>query len=273
MGGRRIPSVCLGGGGCVTCVRIPREFGGGHHPGVLVVDTGAMPSDPDRPRRILVAEDDSAVRESLEIAFRYEGYDVAVAPDGGEALAAIGEVDPELIVLDVNMPVVDGLSVCRTLRSRGDRTPVLLLTARVEVSDRVEGLDAGADDYLPKPFSLEELLARVRALLRRTAHDEPGEVLTVDDLVLEPAARRARRGSTDIELTKTEYDLLELLMENAGIVLTREVIYDRIWGFDFETTSRSLDVYISYLRRKTEVDDGPRLIHTVRGVGFTLRAP
>ncbi|MGI9602926.1 MAG: response regulator transcription factor, partial [Acidimicrobiales bacterium] len=205
-------------------------------------------------------------------AFRYEGYNVQVAEDGGQALATFGEMAPDLLVLDVNMPVLDGLAVCRTLRSRGDRTPVLLLTARVEVSDRVDGLDAGADDYLPKPFALDELMARVRALLRRTTYDNPGEELVVDDLRLTPASRRASRRGVDIELTKTEYDLLELLMENAGIVLTRDVIYDRIWGYDFETTSRSLDVYVSYLRRKTEINEAPRLIHTVRGVGFTLRS-
>ena len=177
-----------------------------------------------------------------------------------------------MIVLDVLMPHVDGLTACRKLRERGDRTPVLMLTARHEVSDRVAGLDAGADDYLVKPFALDELLARLRALLRRTSMSgDTDEVLRVGDLSLDPARRQVRRGDRELELTKTEFDLLELLLFNAGIVLTREQIYERIWGFDFETSSKSLDVYISYLRRKTEEAGETRLIHTVRGVGYTAR--
>ena len=178
-----------------------------------------------------------------------------------------------MIVLDVLMPNVDGLTACRKLRERGDRTPVLMLTARHEVSDRVAGLDAGADDYLVKPLALDELLARLRALLRRgnVAVEDDGDSLRVGDLTLDPARRQVHRGSRELELTKTEFDLLELLMYNAGIVLTRVQIYERIWGFDFETSSKSLDVYISYLRRKTEESGESRLIHTVRGVGYVAR--
>jgi two-component system response regulator MprA len=222
--------------------------------------------------RVLVAEDDKSVRDSLVRALTFEGYDVTTAEDGAEALMAVVDSPPDVILLDVLMPHVDGLTACRKLRERGDRTPVLMLTARHEVSDRVAGLDAGADDYLVKPFALDELLARLRALLRRTdLSDSNGELLRVDDLSLDPARRQAWRGERELELTKTEFDLLELLLHNAGIVLTREQIYERIWGFDFETSSKSLDVYISYLRRKTEEAGEPRLIHTVRGVGYTAR--
>jgi two-component system response regulator MprA len=171
------------------------------------------------------------------------------------------------------MPVLDGLTVCRRLRAGNCRTPILMLTARHEVSDRVSGLDAGADDYLAKPFSLDELLARLRALLRRTSVSGSEDLLRVADLTLDPLRRRAERGGRVLELTKTEFDLLELLMLNAGIVLSRDTIYDRIWGFDFETGSRSLDVYIGYLRRKTEAEGEPRLLHTVRGVGYVVREP
>ena len=222
--------------------------------------------------QLLVAEDDRGVRNALERALRLEGYDVAVADDGARALELAAERPPDLYLLDVQMPYVDGLSVCRTLRQRGDRTPILVLTARHEVSDRVAGLDAGADDYLVKPFALDELLARVRALLRRTS--EPGTgTLVVGDLELDPAARRVSRDGDPVELTKTEFDLLELLLHNAGIVLSRDTIYERIWGYDFETSSKSLDVYIGYLRRKTEAGGRARLIHTVRGIGYTLREP
>ncbi len=221
--------------------------------------------------RVLVAEDDKSVRDSLVRALTFEGYEVTTAADGAEALMAVLDTQPDVIVLDVLMPHVDGLTACRRLRERGDRTPVLMLTARHEVSDRVAGLDAGADDYLVKPFALDELLARLRALLRRTSMSGDDEVLRVADLSLDPARRQVRRGDRELELTKTEFDLLELLMFNAGIVLTREQIYERIWGFDFETSSKSLDVYISYLRRKTEEAGEPRLIHTVRGVGYTAR--
>jgi len=221
--------------------------------------------------RILVAEDDEAVRRSVERALRFEEYDVVTAPDGTAALAAIACHVPDAIVLDVMMPGHDGMEVCRRVRAAGDATPILMLTARHELSDRVAGLDAGADDYLVKPFALEELLARVRALLRRSPGAADGAVLRVGDTVLDPAARTVRRAKRDIALTKTEFDLLELLMLNTGIVLGRDVIYERIWGFDFETTSNSLDVYVGYLRRKTEEQGEPRLIHTVRGVGYVAR--
>jgi two-component system response regulator MprA len=221
--------------------------------------------------KVLVAEDDKSVRESLLLALELEGYDAHAVTNGAEAVEAVAAGDPDVIVLDIMMPVLDGLTACRRLRATGCRTPVLMLTARHEVSDRVSGLDAGADDYLPKPFSLDELLARLRALLRRTGASETGEELRVGDLVLDPRRRTAARGERALDLTKTEFDLLELLMLNAGIVLSRETIYDRIWGFDFETSSRSLDVYIGYLRRKTEADGEPRLVHTVRSVGYVVR--
>ena len=221
--------------------------------------------------RILIAEDDRAVREALDRALRLEGYEVLEAPDGSEALAALERTRVDAIVLDILMPYVDGLSVCRTLRSRGDRTPVLMLTARHEVGDRVAGLDAGADDYLTKPFALAELLARLRALLRRTKAESGSGVLRYRDLELDGLSRRARRGGRLIDLTKTEYDLLELLITNAGIVLNRDLIYREIWDIEFETSSNSLDVYIGYLRRKLEDGGEPRLIQTVRGVGYVLR--
>lgn len=221
--------------------------------------------------RLLVAEDDKGVRDALDRALRFEGYRVELASDGAHALELAAANPPDLYLLDIQMPHVDGLSVCRTLRHRGDRTPILVLTARHEVSDRVAGLDAGADDYLVKPFALDELLARVRALLRRTSASDAIGPVEVDDLVLDPASRRVTRGGTEIELTKTEFDLLDLLCRNAEIVLSRDTIYERIWGYDFETSSKSLDVYIGYLRRKTEVGGAARLIHTVRGVGYTVR--
>jgi two-component system response regulator MprA len=221
--------------------------------------------------RLLVAEDDRGVREALERALRFEGYELLTANDGADALDQVASSEPDLVILDVMMPHVDGLTVCRRMRERGIRTPVLMLTARHEVSDRVAGLDAGADDYLVKPFALDELLARVRALLRRTDAGPDTETLVVADLVLDPSSRLATRNERDLELTKTEFDLLELLMHNTGIVLSRDVIYERIWGFDFETSSKSLDVYIGYLRRKTEAEGEDRLIHTVRGVGYTVR--
>ena len=221
--------------------------------------------------QLLVAEDDRSVRQSLERALRLDGYDVEAVADGAAALERVDVYSPDLIVLDVMMPYVDGLTVCRTLRQRGDRTPVLMLTAKHEIADRVAGLDAGADDYLVKPFALDELLARVRALLRRSNGAADTDSIHYDDLTLNLQSRRVERGGHAIDLTKTEFDLLELLMTNAEIVLERDVIYDRIWGFDFTTSSNSLDVYIGYLRRKTEVSDLPRLIHTVRGVGYVLR--
>lgn len=221
--------------------------------------------------KILIAEDDRAVRDALRRALRLEGYEVTLAADGSEALTALDRARVDLIILDVLMPYVNGLSVCRTLRSRGDRTPVLMLTARHEVGDRVAGLDAGADDYLTKPFALDELLARIRALLRRSDDSALAEVLRYQDLELDMKSRRARRGERLIDLTKTEFDLLELLMANAGVVLDRDLIYQRIWDIGFETTSNSLDVYIGYLRRKVEGEGESRLIHTVRGVGYVLR--
>jgi two-component system response regulator MprA len=221
--------------------------------------------------RVLLAEDDRSVRDSLARVLRFEGYEVETAIDGAAALEAVSTFDPELIVMDVMMPNVDGLTACRRLRERKIATPVLLLTARHEISDRVAGLDAGADDYVVKPFALDELLARMRALLRRTSASDSDELLVVDDLVLDPSRRSVTRDGRPLDLTKTEFDLLDLLMTNAGIVLSRETIYDRIWGFDFETGSRSLDVYIGYLRRKTEEGGGSRLVHTVRGVGYVVR--
>lgn len=222
---------------------------------------------------VLVVEDDRAVRESLDRALRLSGYEVTLASDGFQALDAAAEHEPDAILLDLMMPGIDGLEVCRRLRASGNHTPILVLTARDAVADRVAGLDAGADDYLPKPFALEELLARLRALLRRLSPDDGDDQLRVADLSLDLRRREATRGDRTIALTKTEFDLLELLLRNAGIVLAREVIYDRIWGYDFGTGSKSLDVYIGYLRRKTEQDGEPRLIHTVRGVGYSLREP
>ena len=222
--------------------------------------------------KLLVVEDDEHVRDAVTRALRFEGYEVHTAADGNEGLVRAIDVAPDAILLDVLMPGTDGLTVCRRLRERGDQTPILMLTARHEVTDRVAGLDAGADDYLVKPFALDELLARLRALLRRTSVTGEEDVLRADDLSLDPQRRQAWRGDRELELTKTEFDLLELLLYNAGIVLTRDQIYERIWGFDFETSSKSLDVYISYLRRKTEARGERRLIHTVRGVGYSVRA-
>jgi two-component system response regulator MprA len=222
--------------------------------------------------RILVVDDDAAVRESLGRALRLEGYEVELASDGAEALERLeanGD-DPDLVVLDVLMPNVDGLEVCRTLRRAGSRLPVLMLTARDEVSDRVAGLDAGADDYVVKPFALAELLARVRALLRRSA-DEAVDVLRFADLELDPSTREVRRDGDRIELTRTEFALLELFLLNPRQVLTRSIIFERVWGYDFGFGSNSLDVYIGYLRRKTEAGDKSRLIQTIRGVGYALR--
>jgi len=222
--------------------------------------------------RILVADDDAAVRESLGRALRLEGYEVELASDGAEALERLdanGD-DPDLVVLDVLMPNVDGLEVCRTLRRTGSRLPVLMLTARDEVSDRVAGLDAGADDYVVKPFALAELLARVRALLRRSA-DEAVDILRFADVELDPSTREVHRGGDRVELTRTEFALLELFLLNPRQVLTRSIIFERVWGYDFGFGSNSLDVYIGYLRRKTEAGGKSRLIQTIRGVGYALR--
>ena len=223
--------------------------------------------------KILVVDDERAVRESLRRALELEGYEIELAEDGGQALERLAREDqPDAVILDVLMPGVDGLEVCRTLRSQGSRLPVLMLTARTQVEDRVEGLDAGADDYLTKPFALEELLARVRALLRRSGDDgASGDKLSFADLELDPGTREVTRGDERIELTRTEFSLLELFLRNPRQVLTRSVIFERVWGYDFGFASNSLDVYIGYLRRKTEASGKPRLIHTVRGVGYALR--
>ena len=219
--------------------------------------------------RILVVDDERPVREALERALRLEGYEVETVADGQEALFTVARRGVDAIVLDVLMPVMDGLETARKLRRQGNSTPILMLTARHEVSDRVAGLDAGADDYLVKPFALEELLARLRALLRRTIGGD--EQLSFADLTLDPGTREVRRGERAIELTRTEFLLLELFLRNPRQVLTRDVIFDRVWGYDFGPASNSLEVYIGYLRRKTEAEDEPRLIHTVRGVGYALR--
>jgi two-component system, OmpR family, response regulator MprA len=221
--------------------------------------------------KILVVDDERAVRESLRRALELEGYEIELAEDGAQALERLeSQPEPDAMVLDVLMPRMDGLEVSRTLRRSGSRLPILMLTARTQVEDRVEGLDAGADDYLTKPFALEELLARVRALLRRTS-DGSGETLRFADLVLDPGTREVTRGGERMELTRTEFSLLELFMLNPRQVLTRSLIFERVWGYDFGFASNSLDVYIGYLRRKTEAGGRPRLIHTVRGVGYALR--
>ena len=222
--------------------------------------------------KLVVAEDDPAVRNAVQRVLELEGYSVVVTKDGVAALDAILSNTPDAVVMDVMMPFSDGLSVCRELRRRANRTPILLLTARHEIGDRVAGLDAGADDYLVKPFSIDELLARVRALLRRNAPNTTSTILQLADLSLDPTRREVRRGSRIVDLTKTEFDLLQVLLEQTGIVLSREYLYEHIWGFDFETNSKSLDVYIGYLRRKIEQDDEIRLLHTVRGVGYVVRA-
>ncbi|WP_405656647.1 response regulator transcription factor [Streptomyces sp. RK9] len=222
-------------------------------------------------RTVLVVEDDPGVRSTLEQLLRFEGYHVLVAADGFGALSVLEERRPDLAMVDVVMPGLDGLELCRMLRRRGERLPILVLTARHQIGDRVAGLDAGADDYLAKPFATEELLARIRALLRRTDPPADAGLLRAADLTLDPAARRAERGGASLDLTKTEFDVLELLLRHQGAVLTRTQIYERIWGYDLDSSSRSLDVYIGYLRRKTEQGGGERLIHTVRNVGYTIR--
>jgi two-component system response regulator MprA len=223
-------------------------------------------------QRLLVVDDDPALARTLRRALGVEGYDVDCAGDGAEALDRLSAGGFDAVVLDVSMPRVDGLTVCRRLRERRDRTPVLMLTARDAVGDRVSGLDAGADDYLVKPFSLDELNARVRALLRRAGPATSGERLAYLDLALDLATCRAMRGQRALELTRTEQRLLELFLRNPEQVLPREIIYERVWGHDISATSNSLDVYVGYLRRKTEDAGEPRLLHTVRGVGFMLGA-
>jgi two-component system response regulator MprA len=225
--------------------------------------------------RILVVDDDRAVRDSLRRSLEFNGYTVELAHDGQQALDAVAGQRPDAMVLDVMMPRLDGLEVCRRLRGTGDDLPILVLTARDAVSDRVSGLDAGADDYLPKPFALEELLARLRALLRRRspgAEDNGQHVaLRFADLELDPGTRDVRRGERSISLTRTEFALLELLMRHPRQVLTRGRILEDVWGYDFPTSGNALEVYVGYLRRKTEATGEPRLIHTVRGVGYALR--
>jgi two-component system response regulator MprA len=221
--------------------------------------------------RVLVVDDDPSVRESLRRSLVFNGYQVELAEDGEHALRKVASTHPDVVVLDVMMPRMDGLAACRALRAAGDDVPVLMLTARDEVSDRVAGLDAGADDYLPKPFALEELLARLRALLRRIGPSDSRSVLRLADLSLDPASRDVTRGERSIRLTRTEFSLLELLLRHPRQVLTREQILDDVWGYDFPTSANSLEVYVGYLRRKTEADGEPRLIHTVRGVGYVAR--
>ncbi|MFB7929420.1 response regulator transcription factor [Streptomyces sp. NPDC056039] len=256
------------------------------------------------PHTVLLAEDDRAIRNALERALTLEGYQVMAVADGVEALAQAHRNRPDVLVLDVMMPGIDGLQVCRVLRAEGDRTPVLILTALVETADRIAGLDAGADDYVVKPFDVEEVFARLRALLRRTSPVGVGEPLggapaggaqvgsapaggppvpeaprqqlperfiEAAGIRMDPQARRAWRGARELELTRTEFELLELLVRNAGIVLDHSTIYDRIWGYDFGPGSKNLAVYVGYLRRKLDDPDGPQLIHTVRGVGYVLR--
>jgi two-component system, OmpR family, response regulator MprA len=221
--------------------------------------------------KIMVVDDERAVRESLRRALELEGYEIDLAENGEDALRRLqSSGEPDAMILDVLMPGVDGLEVCRRIRAQGSRVPVLMLTARVEIENRVEGLDAGADDYLTKPFALDELTARLRALLRRTT-DGAAEVLRFSDLELDPGTREVRRAGEPIELTRTEFALLELFMRNPRQVLTRSIIFERVWGYDFGYASNSLDVYIGYLRRKTETGGKPRLLHTVRGVGYALR--
>ncbi len=223
--------------------------------------------------RILVVDDEPSVLAAVGRALEVERYDVEVAKDGAAALSAMSITRPDAVILDVMMPGVDGLEVCRRMRALGESTPVLMLTARDAVSDRVAGLDAGADDYLVKPFALEELLARLRALLRRAPFDsgDDHDIMSFADLRLDPVAYLAFRGDRRLQLTRTEFSLLELLMDHPNQVLTRSVIFDRVWGFDFGPSSNSLEVYVGYLRRKTEAAGEPRLIHTVRGVGYVLR--
>jgi two-component system response regulator MprA len=223
--------------------------------------------------RVLVVDDEPAVRQALDRALRLEGYDVELAANGIEGLDRLRSEAPDVIVLDLLMPDVDGIEVCRRLRATRDRTPVLMLTARDGVDDRVTGLDSGADDYLVKPFALEELLARLRALLRRTGGETGEGILRFADLSLDPVKYEVRRGRREIELTRTEFLLLELFLTNPRQVLTRSLIFDRVWGYDFGPSSNSLEVYIGYLRRKTEAGGEPRLIQTVRGVGYALREP
>ena len=220
---------------------------------------------------VVVAEDDPSVRKAVERVLDLEGYQVKTANDGNAALEMITSLKPHAVVMDVMMPFADGLTVTRELRRSGNRTPILLLTARHEVGDRVAGLDAGADDYLVKPFAVDELLARVRALLRRYESPTSATVMSIGDLMMDVSKREVKRGNAVLELTKTEFDLLHILLEQRDIVLSREYLYEHIWGYNFETNSKSLDVYIGYLRRKLDDSGEERLLHTVRGVGYVMR--
>jgi two-component system response regulator MprA len=224
------------------------------------------------PARILVVDDEPAVQHALSRALALERYEVALSGDGGDALERMTADSYDAVILDVSMPVLDGLEVCRRVRERGDRTPVLMLTAREQIEERVAGLDAGADDYLTKPFALRELMARVRALLRRADESEPQETLSFEDLSLDRLAHEAHRGERSLNLTRTEFLLLELFLRHPKQVLTRSIIFEHVWGYDFGSSSNSLGVYMGYLRRKTEADGEPRLLHTVRGVGYVLRS-
>jgi two-component system response regulator MprA len=223
--------------------------------------------------RVLVVDDDKAVRESLRRSLEFNGYDVSMACDGAEALAGIATVAPDVVVMDVMMPRLDGIEATKALRKAGNDVPIIVLTARDAVGDRVEGLDAGADDYLTKPFALQELLARLRALLRRVvlAEDAPDETLTFADLSMDIATREVRRGDRLVELTRTEFTLLEMFLRRPRRVLERSFILEEVWGYDFPTTANSLEVYVGYVRRKTEAEGETRLIHTVRGVGYVLK--
>ena len=232
-----------------------------------------MSAPPQSHSRVLVVDDDRAVRESLRRSLEFNGYAVALASDGAEALASISGSAPDVVVMDVMMPRLDGLETTRALRKAGNDVPILVLTARDAVGDRVEGLDAGADDYLTKPFALQELLARLRALLRRVVphEDAPDETLTFADMSMDMATREVRRGERLVELTRTEFALLEMFLRRPRRVLERSFILEEVWGYDFPTTANSLEVYVGYVRRKTEAGGEPRLIHTVRGVGYVLK--
>jgi two-component system response regulator MprA len=228
--------------------------------------------DGQPPPGLLLAEGDQAMRAALVRAFELEGYRVTAVADGARALDAAGATEHDIIVLDRRMPHVDGLTACRRLRARGVATPILMLTGQSGTADRVAGLDAGADDYVSKPFALDELMARLRALLRRSRPPDGDDLLRVADFALDPAGRQAWRGERQLELTRTEFELLELLARNVGVVLGHSTIYDRVWGHDFGTDSKNLTVYVRYLRKKTEAAGEARLIHTVRGVGYVMRA-